>query len=389
MFGSLEEALDRVVADGPAGLPAADAVCALDRQRNRMDYAMARQAAAFDRDKCWAVDGAQNAAAWLAAKLRMARQDAYRFLRAGRRLRHMPLVADAFSEGDISLSHVEAIGRLRRPATLDAFERDEAFLVEQAKTLTYAQFQRVIAAWDDAADPDRGEDDAKKLHDDRALHLSQSYQGAWFLDGNLDPVGGLTVADELRRLERRLFNKDWNEARQHLGRKPLPDELARTPAQRRADALVEMAIRSRAMPKGARKPEPLFSVIVGLEGLHRLAELHNRTLVHPASLTRWLSNAWIERVVFDSPSRAIDIGRRRRLFSAAQRRLIQVRDRECTHPCCDRPATECETDHITPYSQGGETTCDSGRMHCDFHNQLRNHQPDPPPPDEDHPGPAP
>ena len=42
-------------------------------------------------------------------------------------------------------------------------------------------------------------------------------------------------------------------------------DLRRTPAQRRADALVEMARRSAALREQARPAEPLFTVLVGYE----------------------------------------------------------------------------------------------------------------------------
>jgi hypothetical protein len=258
------------------------------------------------------------------------------------------------------------------PATAEAFASDEADLVADATRLTEKQFRGITRAWDEHHDPERAEARAEKQHEDRAVHLSQSFEDHWFLDGTLDPIGGLIVADELRRLEQKLFRKEWKEAKKRLGRKPRLDELPRTPAQRRHDALVEMATRSKAMPKGARRPEPLFTAIVDLEQFRAICELHNRRLTTKAALTRWLSTAWVERVVFDSTSRPIDVGRRRRLFSEAQARAIRHRDRECAHPKCDRPAIECEIDHTLPWSQGGDTTEANGRALCRFHNLQRN-----------------
>jgi hypothetical protein len=113
-------------------------------------------------------------------------------------------------------------------------------------------------------------------------------------------------------------------------------------------------------------------VVIGLPEFERVAELHNRTLVTPGSLVRWLSDAWIERVVFEPAGRPLEVGRARRLFSPAQRRAIQVRDRECTEEHCDKPAVESEMDHIQPWAEGGPTTIDNGRAYCRFHNQLRN-----------------
>jgi hypothetical protein len=43
------------------------------------------------------------------------------------------------------------------------------------------------------------------------------------------------------------------------------------------------------------------------------------------------------------------------------RRLIQVRDQECTFPTCSRPARESDFEHAVPYDQGGRTdACNAG-----------------------------
>ena len=63
----------------------------------------------------------------------------------------------------------------------------------------------------------------------------------------------------------------------------------------------------------------------------RICELANGTVVAPAALVRWLESAWLERVVFDSPSRVLDVGVAQRLFTGATRRAVEVRDRECFH----------------------------------------------------------
>ena len=43
------------------------------------------------------------------------------------------------------------------------------------------------------------------------------------------------------------------------------------------------------------------------------------------------------------------------------RHLVQVRDRTCTLPVCNRHARECDFEHATPYDQGGRTcACNAG-----------------------------
>jgi hypothetical protein len=372
MFDALTAAMDEVVADGPTPAPSGDTVCALQRQRNRLDYALAAEVAAFDVDKVWSVDGAYDAAAWLRTTCNIPRQHAQRLVRLGRALPQMPVVAAAWAAGDIGIEHVSVLHAARRPTTAEQFNADEEWLVEQARAHTFDRFRREVQIWDETIDSEHAEACAERRFAERRVHVSQSLDDEWYLDARLDPIGGTIFADELRRLDTKLFRSEWKAAKQRLGRKPLIDELERTPAQRRADALVEMARRSAAMPKGARKPEPLFTVLCGYDGFRRMAELHNRTLVTPGSLVRWLSDAWVERVVFDSRSRPIDVGVHRRLFSDAQRRAIQARDLECTHEKCDVPADRCEIDHIEPYGAGGPTVVANGRCHCRFHNQLRN-----------------
>jgi hypothetical protein len=139
---------------------------------------------------------------------------------------------------------------------------------------------------------------------------------------------------------------------------------------------MEMAIRSRVAPADGKRPEPLFSVFVGFETFAgRICELANGTVITPGSLVPWLTRSWIERVVFDGPSRIIDMGARKRLFTGATRRAVQLRDRECFHDFCEEPAEDCQVDHVIPHAAGGETTQANGRPACAFHNLDRHRRP--------------
>lgn len=101
----------------------------------------------------------------------------------------------------------------------------------------------------------------------------------------------------------------------------------------------------------------------------------NGTVVSPGTLVDWLDRSWIERVVFDGPSRVIDVGVVQRLFTGATRRAIEVRDRQCYHQFCEEPASRCQVDHIESWSAGGAITTRTGRMACGFHNRRRNRSP--------------
>jgi hypothetical protein len=152
----------------------------------------------------------------------------------------------------------------------------------------------------------------------------------------------------------------------------------RTAGQRRADALVEMATRSRTASPGGLRPRPLLTILTGEASFARICELADGTVVAPGRIVPLLSGADIERVVFDGPDRVISVSRRRR-FSGALRRAIEVRDRHCQHPSgCDEQADRCDVDHIQPYCDGGETSQENGRLSCWPHNRhqhLRNARP--------------
>jgi hypothetical protein len=113
-------------------------------------------------------------------------------------------------------------------------------------------------------------------------------------------------------------------------------------------------------------------VVVGYETFAGpTLELFNRTVITPGTAARWLPEAYVERVVFDSPSRVIDVGAQRRFFRGALRRAIEVRDRSCFHPTCDEVPQRTEIDHIHEASCGGPTTQDNGWASCGYHNRDR------------------
>jgi hypothetical protein len=366
-------ALDVLSGIDPAVLGDGETVVALQRAGERLACVVTRAVAAFDAGRSWEADGSRTASAWLAARCRMPVESARRRVRLGRALRHMGVVEAAWLAGEIGEAQVRLLAGARTPATAECFARDESMLVEQARTLGYGAFARCVAYWGQLADPEGTDRSAAARFAARRLHLSETFDGSWALDGLLDPINGAILAKALGAIEQEFFQADWAEARERSGEDVRASHLARTPAQRRADALVEMAKRSMALPAGARLPEPLFSVLVGYETFAgRVCELANRRVVAPADLARWLDEAWVERVVFDGPERVRDVGVRRRLFAGATKRAVQVRDKECFHPTCEEPAEACEIDHVQPWAAGGLTTEANGRVACGFHNRQRD-----------------
>jgi hypothetical protein len=349
-----------------------ETIIALHRLHAQLEAGLAKATAAWEAKRGHANEH-RTAAAWLRVKCHLAGGDATRILKLGRACRVLPVAEEAWLAGDITGRHVALIDSKRNERTADAMERDESMLVDHARRLMFSSFQRSMAYWEQRADPDGVEVDAQRLYDERHLHLSQTWKSSWRTDGVLDPIGGSIVEGVLRKIEQELFEHDWAEAKARLGDAVTVADLSRTGAQRRADALVEMATRAATAPADGRRPEPLFTVLVGYETLEgRICELANGSVVTPGSLVPWLTEAIIERAVFTSPTR-VEVSKKARLFTGATRRGMEIRDRTCTD--CDVPADQCQGDHTVPYGVGGETTQENGEMRCGFHNRLRNRRP--------------
>ena len=352
-------------------------VLAHQRLRGRLDANEARALARWDAKRCWRPSGARTGAQWLAWKERVPIQVARQRLRHARALRALPAIGEAWAAGEIDRAHVTTLLGVRNPRTEAEFDDEHDELVDAARTSGFVVFKRRCEYWVQRVDLDGAEQDAALAREGREAHLSQTIGGMWFGRLALDPVSGEIVHTSLSEIERELFDADWAAAKERVGRNPSLAELDRTPGQRRADALVEMATRARTAPDGGRRPAPLFSVLVGYETFAGpICELANRTVVTPGQLVGHLTEAEIERIVFDGPSRVTGVGAKRRFFRGADRRAIEVRDRTCFHPSCDEPPERPQIDHITEASRGGPTVQANGRLGCGFHNRWRNTHPD-------------
>jgi Domain of unknown function (DUF222) len=348
---------------------------ALHREQARLGAVTARYLSVFERRRAYLADGAKTAAAWLARQCHTSRTVAAMQVRLARRLRLMPVTAAALAAGEIDEQHARVLSRVAdspRSAVAAAFPSAEADLVGFAEDLSFAGFVQAVRRWEDAVDEDGAEDQAASDHAARRLHISQTFRGNHVLDGLFDVLGGTEIATAVRRIEHELFESDWANAREVHGDDTNVGHLPRTPAQRRADALVEMARRAMAVPRDARQPRPLISIVIGYETfVGRTCELFNRTVVTPGQVASLLTEADIERVVFDGPNRIIELGHRKRFFTGGLRRVLELRDRGCTHPTCDAPQDECQGDHVQAHARSGPTCQANGQLHCGFHNREK------------------
>lgn len=299
----------------------------------------------------------------------------------GRVLEDMPVAAEAFGSGEIGAAQVRRLAAARNPRTAELFAEHEGLLVDTARGLPFKDFCRAVEYWRLHADPDGADDKERRRLERCDVTLAETLEGMHAGRMYLDPVTGAIVGGELRRLEQQLFDADWKEAKDRLGRAPLLHELGRSSRQRRVAALAEMAKRSATMPKDGRAPRPLFTWVTGNERFAHLCQLASGQVISPAALLPWIKEARLEGIVFDAATdRAIRVSRKRSV-TGVLRRILEVRDQGCSHDYCDEPPDRCEANHIHPYSQGGLTSQDNLRLDCDFHNRLHWLQRKRPPPD--------
>ena len=99
-----------------------------------------------------------------------------------------------------------------------------------------------------------------------------------------------------------------------------------------------------------------------------------RSVAVPA-MTAWALAAggtW-KRLITDPVSGVvIDVGRTRYRPPAGLADLVRARDRACVFPTCQTPASRCDIDHLTAWSQGGTTSLDNLVVLCEAHHRLKH-----------------
>ena len=373
---------------GPALLEAAEQ---LQRVRNKLDAVDAEALAALDASKEHREDGQPSVGAWLAKRCRVRRGTGNARVHLGRRLRAMPHTAEALSAGEITAEHAQVLVKANVAARAEAFAESEELLVGFARDLSFADFVRAVRYWCDLADPDDAERQAQAEEESRSLHASVTFEGTTRLDGTLDRVRGHVFRTELERIERELWEADWAEARERLGDAARESDLRRSAAQRRADALVEMAKRSRES-QGAREPVWVGNLVMDwdtyLTQLHRLGaetagedpnafpypcervcELDDGTILTPGQALAMILEGWARRLVLGAGNVPLDYGDKIRFPTPDLRKAVELAHRHCKD--CDVPANKCQIDHQLEYSAGGPTNAANLVPRCEFHNKWK------------------
>jgi hypothetical protein len=88
------------------------------------------------------------------------------------------------------------------------------------------------------------------------------------------------------------------------------------------------------------------------------------------TVERLACDSSIARVLLDSESVVIEVGRSKRVVSGPARRALGARDGHCRWPGCDRPASWSAAHHVVHWIQGGSTNLDNLVLLCHRHHRM-------------------
>jgi hypothetical protein len=259
----------------------------------------------------------------------------------------------------------------------EVFDRDEAALVAEARTLTADGLKARLWAWHYGAlaelernepDPDLGPDT-----DDSTLTITGGFGGRGVVHADLTPED-LALWQEA--IAARLDT--WRRTGQIDGDDHSYRELAAAAVR---DLLADGSTSTRRA-----QPRPLLIAIA------RLSELFARAAVATEQREPWtarilgggpigqqalrelLERANLSLVVTDDDGEPLHVGRARRLATAAMLRALIARSGgTCEFPGCHAGHHRCHAHHITWWRNGGETSTQNLALLCPHHHRLVHH----------------
>jgi hypothetical protein len=320
-------------------------------QRRRVidlqEIAFARETAEFAAGDAWDEDGSVSAIDWLRFHCHMNAGAAANSIAVGEMLERMPESHQAVVDGEIGFAHLATMAR-----TAEALQErfDEKVLVEKAKESSPGKFFYICHHARHAADPKTYAAEQAEQIEQRRLKLSRWMDGSLLISGQLDPVGGAAVLSMITPLARKMGPHD-----------------ERCLEQRNADALVELCSGggSQAQIQVTSSIETLFA-LAGAPA----AEMEHCLPVSSKTIERLACDSSIARVLLNTESQVIDVGRSKRVVSEPGRRALAARDGHCRWTECDRPASRSAAHHVVHWIHGGPTDLDNLILLCHRHHRM-------------------
>ena len=381
-----------------------DAIVEARASRDALDARIAEAETAYVKAGRFEVEGFGSMAAFLRHRCSMADGESRRVAKRAARLAWWPEYLTAWQAGEICGAQVDATVAVIPDAHVERFAATAAENASIVGPLDVGDTRQALRAWAERADAAAGREAAEDGIEppvpdrEREVFLARTLGDVADLRGLFDPDSGTVVEHALV-----------------AATKPDFDGERRTPAQRRADALVEVCrfFNDHHLTDGPNRRHSRLTVVADIRVLYRAAlrgagvttaaELEVFLDRRPAlgSLERGLfcdafdgdggtahtldgnpvsdglvscisSGGTLERLL-TVEGRIIDHGRSIRTFTDAQRRAALARDKGCRRAGCDRPPHQCSVHHVEPWETGGRTDLANAVVKCD-HDHLEDHR---------------
>jgi hypothetical protein len=306
-------------------------------------------------------DGDRSTEDWLARQSKSSTATAARAARLATRMAKAPETARAAAEGTLSAEQADVLAGAVTDGNAAEFARREADLIEAAK-----------GSLADAVDTaNRFRTETGESTQGRADRLHAARRAAAWLGDDGMVHGRQALAGDAGATFRNTFQRfvDREHRRGHGD--------GRTNAQRRADAVVEMARFAAAALNGdtaASAPVPTVVTHIDLDDVTNGTgtgedEASGATITGEAA-RRLACDAGVVRLITKGRSETIDVGRRTRAIPTATRRAVLARDGGCTYPGCHTPADWVQVHHIRHWTNLGTTDPTNLAAVCTIHHHL-------------------
>ncbi len=334
-------------ATNPTDEELGDDLIRLRHQIDVMELGFALKAAEFAATDEYDDQGSVSPIDWIRFNCQMTSNAAADRVAVGERIGEMPESFQALASGRIGFAHLTVMAR-----TADAIGTrfDETALLEKALENSPGKFHHICRHYRHAADPKGYAAEQAEQVENRRLSLSTWEDGSLLLNGVLDPVGGAALRTALEPLARKSGAHDDRDRERRL-----------------ADALVELA--SGGEQKAQIQVTSSLETLLGLVGAPA-AEMEFSLPVSSQTIERLACDCSLTRVLLDSESTVIDVGRSKRVVSEPARRALKARDGSCRWPGCDRPASWTAAHHVVHWIHGGTTDLDNLVLLCHRHHWM-------------------
>ena len=317
------------------------------RDRDQQNLFVARLAAELAKRDKYDDDGFVSPIDWMRFNGHMTSGAAANSVAVGEAMHRMPESMEAMAAGEIGFSHLTVMARTAEDLG-DRF--DESVLIQKARESSPGKFHYICSHYRHAADPKRYADEQAEQVQQRRLKLSKWMDGSVLLSGQFDPEGGAVLLTALQARSRKSGAHDDRDLEQRQG-----------------DALVELAAGG-----GSQAQIQVTSSIETLLGLAGApaADMELSVPISSKAVERLACDSSIARVLLDSDSMVIDVGRSKRVVSEPTRRALWARDGSCRWPACERPASWSAAHHVVHWIHGGATDLDNLVLLCHRHHRM-------------------